>query len=352
MKKFLSLFFILSIFIVTCSWASTTSYINKIESSTVDGQTVVKVHLSESAKFVEGRLVFNNKIYLDFQDTIIREKINISINKNKVQAVRAAQNMIKPTYVSRVVFDMDALIDYDLVTSENGKLVTITFGEKVIEKQEAKKEEIKNEVVEEKKEVVDTTSRGNIDREENKKVQEKKLIVIDAGHGGKDPGAVFSSVYEKSLNLDIAKRLKKLLTAKGYEVIMTRTTDKFVELVDRAELANQKGADLFISIHNNSMPSGYSGVMTLYSTRDVNEEISSKDLANAIQTRMVKTLGTKDIGARERDNLVVLNKTTMPAVIVEVGCMSDAKELKELKKATFRQKAAKGIYEAIVLLDE
>lgn len=347
MKKILSLFFIFSIFMVTCSWASSTSYINNIESSTLNGQTVVKIYLSEPAKFAEGRLVFNNKIYLDFQNTIIRNKININVNKNKVQAVRAAQNMTKPTYVSRVVFDMEALIDYDLITSENGKLVTITFGEKIVEKQE-----VKNEVVEEKKETVDTTSRGNIEREEPKKTQEKKLIVIDAGHGGKDPGAVFSSVYEKSLNLDIAKRLKKLLTAKGYEVIMTRTTDKFVELADRAEIANQKGADLFISIHNNSMPSGYSGVMTLYSARDINEEFSSKDLATAIQTRMVKTLGTKDIGARERDNLVVLNKTTMPAVIVEVGCMSDAKELKELKKATFRQKAAKGIYEAIVLLDK
>jgi len=347
MKKFLNLFFIFSIFMVTCSWASAASYIKNIQSSNVSGQTVIKIELSEPAKFTEGRLVFNNKIYLDFQNTIIREKINVKVNNNKVQAVRAAQNMTKPTYVSRVVFDMDAMIDYNLNVSENGKLVVVTFGEKIVEKQE-----VKNEIVEEKKEAVDTTSRGNVNREENKKVQEKKLIVIDAGHGGKDPGAVFSSVYEKSLNLDIAKRLKELLTAKGYEFIMTRTTDKFVELADRAELANQKGADLFISIHNNSMPSGYSGVMTLYSTRDIDEEFSSKDLANAIQTRMVKTLGTKDIGARERDNLVVLNKTTMPAVIVEVGCMSDSKELKELKKATFRQKAAKGIYEAIVLLDK
>jgi N-acetylmuramoyl-L-alanine amidase len=311
---------------------------------------VVEIKLSEPAEFAEGKLTFNNKIFLDFKNTIIREKVNKTVKANKVQSVRAAQNMTKPTYVSRVVFDMDELTGYNLLVSEGGKVVTLTFGEKIVEKQEIKQES-KNEVKEEKKEAVDTTSRGNIDREEVKKVQEKKLIVIDAGHGGKDPGAVFSSVYEKSLNLDIAKRLKKLLTAKGYEVIMTRTTDKFVELVDRAEMANQKGADLFISIHNNSMPSGYSGVMTLYSAREINEDFSSNDLADAIQTRMLKTLGTKDIGARERDNLVVLNKTTMPAVIVEVGCMSDANELKQLKKATFRQKAAKGIYEAIVLLD-
>jgi N-acetylmuramoyl-L-alanine amidase len=99
------------------------------------------------------------------------------------------------------------------------------------------------------------------------------------------------------------------------------------------------------------MPTGYSGVMTLYSTRDANEEFSSKEFANIVQENLLKTLGTKNIGARERDNLVVLNKTTMPAVLVEVGCMSDSNELKQLKKATFRQKAAQAICDAVVSLD-
>ena len=124
-----------------------------------------------------------------------------------------------------------------------------------------------------------------------------KVIYLDAGHGGKDPGAIFSSVYEKKLNLDIAKRLRKLLQAKGYEVIMTRTTDTFIELEQRAEIANTNNVDLFISIHNNSMPTGFSGVMTLYSARDSEEEFSSKDLAEVIQKNMLITLGTKAIGA-------------------------------------------------------
>lgn len=351
MKKIIS-FLIISFIMMTFSFAEAASYIENIKHTTDGKETTVKIYLSDNAKFTEGKLVANNKIYLDFQNTIIRNKLNIVVNKNKIQTIRAAQNMVTPTYVSRVVFDMEELIDYSVYVSKNGKIVTITFTnntQNVLSNTQVKVEtvpEVKQEI-----KPVETTSRGNVDREVKEEKKEKKVIVIDAGHGGKDPGAVFSSVYEKTLNLDIAKRLKKLLQAKGYEVIMTRTTDQFVELAERANIANTKKADLFISIHNNSMPSGYSGVMTLYSARDAKEEFSSKMLAEEIQKNMLKALGTKDIGARERDNLVVLNKTTMPAVIVEVGCMSNSAELKNLKKATFRQKAAKGIYNAIVSLD-
>lgn len=348
MKKIIGLL-IMSVMLLTVSFAKTVNYIENIKTMTDGNETKVKIYLSDEAKFTEGKLVATKKIYFDFQDTIIKEKLNIAVNKNRIQAVRAAQNTVTPTYVSRVVVDMEDFIDYSVYVSKSGKIVTITFTNKVDNSITKPKEEV-SQVKEETKapEKVETTSRGSIDRE---KKEEKKVIVIDAGHGGKDPGAVFSSVYEKNLNLDIAKRLRKLLIAKGYEVIMTRTNDTFIELAERAEIANKNNADLFISIHNNSMPSGYSGVMTLYSTRDANNEFSSRDFADKVQANILKSLGTKNIGARERDNLVVLNKTTMPAVLVEVGCMSDSTELKQLKKATFRQKAAQGIYNAIISLD-
>ena len=348
MKKIIGLL-IMSVMLLTVSFAKTANYIENIKTMTDGNETKVKIYLSDEAKFTEGKLVATKKIYFDFQDTIIKEKLNIAVNKNRIQAVRAAQNTVTPTYVSRVVVDMEDFIDYSVYVSKSGKIVTVTFTNKVDNSVTKPKEEV-SQVKEETKapEKVETTSRGSIDRE---KKEEKKVIVIDAGHGGKDPGAVFSSVYEKNLNLDIAKRLRKLLIAKGYEVIMTRTNDTFIELAERAEIANKNNADLFISIHNNSMPSGYSGVMTLYSTRDANNEFSSRDFADKVQANILKSLGTKNIGARERDNLVVLNKTTMPAVLVEVGCMSDSTELKQLKKATFRQKAAQGIYNAIISLD-
>jgi len=343
------LLMIISVMLLTVSFAEAATYIENIKTVTDKNETKVKIYLSNDAKFTEGKLIANKKIYFDFQNTIIREKLNITVNKNKIQTIRAAQNTVKPTYISRVVFDMEDFVDYSVYVSKNQKIITITFTDKVTNISDKKSEE-NLEIKEEVKvlESIETTSRGGVERE---KKEEKKIIVIDAGHGGKDPGAVFSSVYEKNLNLDIAKRLRKLLVAKGYEVIMTRTNDTFVELAERANIANKNNADLFISIHNNSMPTGYSGIMTLYSTRDVNESFSSKNLADIVQANMLDSMGTKNIGARERDNLVVLNKTTMPAVLVEVGCMSDPNELKQLKKATFRQKAAQGIYNAIISLD-
>lgn len=351
MKKIIGLLIVISVMLLTVSFAEAATYIESIKTVSDKNETKVKIYLTNDTKFTEGKLIANKKIYFDFQNTIIREKLNLTVNKNKIHTIRAAQNTVKPTYISRVVFDMEDFVDYSVYVSKNGKIITITFTNKVVNISDVDKKTEENiEIKEEIKvpENVETTSRGGVDRE---KREEKKIIVIDAGHGGKDPGAVFSSVYEKNLNLDIAKRLRKLLVAKGYEVIMTRTNDTFVELTERANIANENNADLFISIHNNSMPSGYSGIMTLYSTRDVNESLSSKKIAEIVQANMLETMGTKNIGARERDNLVVLNKTTMPAVLVEVGCMSDSKELNQLKKATFRQKAAQGIYNAIISLD-
>lgn len=338
MKKILCFMMLMMLTVVGYSSAETISYIKNIDFSTNGGATVVNINLTEPATFKEGKLTFNNKIYFDFNNTITREKLEIKVNENCIQSVRAAQNMTKPSYISRVVFDMDELVEYTTSISSDGKTVKVTFGTQQKET---------TAVVEQPK-VEETTSRGNIDRVAT---EEKKLIVIDAGHGGKDPGAIFSSVNEKTLNLDIAKRLRKLLKAQGYEVVMTRTTDEFIELTERANIANTKEADLFISIHNNSMPTGFSGVMTLYSTRDADQDFTSKEFAEVVQENMVKTLGTKNIGARQRDNLVVLNKTTMPAVLVEVGCMSDASELKKLKRATFRQKAAQAICDAVVSLE-
>ena len=95
------------------------------------------------------------------------------------------------------------------------------------------------------------------------------------------------------------------------------------------------------------MPTNFKGAMTLYSPRDIQNDFSSKDLATIVQKHMEDNLGNGSIGARERTNLVVLNKTTMPAIIAEVSCMSNKNDLKLLKTARFRQAAANGLYEAI-----
>jgi len=353
MKKFILMCLCFMMFL-SFSKAEAVSYLNDIKVMQSAYNTVVNITFTEPVNFTEGQLAYNNKIYLDFSDTIIREPIQANVGTNYVSGVRSAQNAVNPEYITRVVFDMDKITAYKIQTYDN-KSINVIFEEVDNTKVTISNDNKENESIEQDTNIKEeVTSRGptirpNADEITNN--QKSKIIVVDAGHGGKDPGAIFGSIQEKSLNLDIAKRLRKLLVAEGYQVIMTRSTDEFIELTERADIANRNNADLFISVHNNSMPDNYRGTMTLYSTRDVNNEFSSKDLAETIQKNMEKSLASGSIGARERTDLVVLNKTTMPAIIAEVACMSNNQELNLLKTAQFRQAAAQGICNAILELD-
>lgn len=171
-----------------------------------------------------------------------------------------------------------------------------------------------------------------------------KTIVIDPGHGGSDPGAVYQGVYEKDLNLDIALRLKKILEDNGARVLMTRESDVYVNLYARAGMANEIKADIFISIHNNSSPNpATSGVQTLYFPTP-----EKKKLAELIQKSMVQSLNIPDLGIIERTGIVVIRETVMPSCLVEVAFMSNPKDLSLLLDENFRQKAAEGVFKGIL----
>jgi N-acetylmuramoyl-L-alanine amidase len=211
-------------------------------------------------------------------------------------------------------------------------------------------------------------------------------IVIDPGHGGKDPGTIGKSgTMEKIIVLDICQRLKKLLGANNdLEVIMTRESDIYVPVENRTVIANQKRADLFISVHANSNPSKKrSGVETFFlnfskdpsvietaalenatSTKNLSEMrsilekiaknskvIESKELANNIQKNLVLTLqkeykDVKDLGYKGGPFWVLIGVET-PSVLVEVSYLSNAKEETRLKNAQYRQYIAQGIYSGI-----
>jgi len=171
-----------------------------------------------------------------------------------------------------------------------------------------------------------------------------KLVVLDPGHGGTDPGAVFGQYYEKVYNLDIALRCEKILKSKGVNVALTRTTDKTVSLSDRVKFANDLNAYLFVSIHNNSMPSGIKGSMVLYHYTSYR----GKPFAQIMLDNLVKDLGTEKIGIQARQNTVVLRDTRMPAILAEVACMSDPGDLALLNTDSFIQKAAESIANSII----
>lgn len=171
-------------------------------------------------------------------------------------------------------------------------------------------------------------------------------VFIDAGHGGADPGAVYQGRQEKDDNLDIALEVGRLLSEAGVDVVYSRTDDRYDSPFEKAMLGNNSNADLFVSIHRNAMPTPgtTSGVETLvYSDRGLAGEVARNINANLEQVGFVNR------GVIERPNLVVLKRTRMPAVLVEVGFI-DSETDNELLDSRFDEVAAaiaNGILESI-----
>ena len=149
------------------------------------------------------------------------------------------------------------------------------------------------------------------------------LVVIDPGHGGSDPGAVYNGRQEKDDVLRLGKAVGALLEARGVDVVYTRDGDFYETPFKKAQDGNNVGADYFVSIHRNSSeyPDQYSGAEVLvYSDSGI-----KKELANNILEGMEKA-GLKNLGVDERKDLVVLRRTRMPAVLVEAGFINSDKD--------------------------
>lgn len=141
-------------------------------------------------------------------------------------------------------------------------------------------------------------------------------IVVDAGHGGSNPGAVFEGRRESDDALRLAMAVGKILESNGYDVTYTRTSDVTQSVGQKAAIANEEGADLFVSIHRNAAeyPGQYSGIQTLI----YNDSGIKKQMAENINSNL-EALGFRNAGVSVRPNLVVLNSTQMPALLVEAG---------------------------------
>ena len=169
-------------------------------------------------------------------------------------------------------------------------------------------------------------------------------IVIDAGHGGRDPGA--TSViggYEKTINLAVARKVASLLSERGFNVKMTRTSDRFVELEDRAAIANRLQADLFVSIHSDSFPESSRRGYTMYVARSASQ--ASFGAAGSIARSMSRT-GLGSHGTQTADYKVLVG-TRGPAVLVEIGYLTNRREAALLKTASFQNRIAEAIADGI-----
>lgn len=170
-------------------------------------------------------------------------------------------------------------------------------------------------------------------------------IVLDPGHGGRDPGAIGpTGLTEAEVVLDIAQRTRRLLTVDGHECLMTRCTDEYVSLETRADFANQLHADLYMSIHCNAFTNPEShGTETWY--YDGSEQ--GKVLAVSMQEELVRRLGLWNRGIKPTTTLSVLRRTKMPAVLLELAFISNPEEEAMLRLDGVRTLAAVAIYDAV-----
>ena len=212
-----------------------------------------------------------------------------------------------------------------------------------------------------------------------------RRVVLDAGHGGKDAGATRNEVIEKNITLDIGDRLRRKLEQSGFEVVVTRSDDRTIALRERAQLANDSRADIFVSIHVNSIVkyTASRGIETYYlgptndptltklaaaenigsgySMADLRRLLDgvyadarrdeSHQLATTVQQHLYSRLRAADPRLEnwgiKRAPFVVLVATDMPAILAEVGCISNPKEVKMLESETYRQEIADALFDGI-----
>ena len=154
-------------------------------------------------------------------------------------------------------------------------------------------------------------------------MSETKRVIIDAGHGGSDPGAVFEGRQEKDDALRLALAVGRILENAGVEVMYTRVTDVFDSPLEKAQMANRSGTDYLISIHRNAMPipGTASGIVSL-----VYEKGGTAELLGSNINRKLAGVGFEDLGVIERPGLILLRRSQMPAVLVEAGFIDNPQD--------------------------
>jgi len=353
-----------------------------------------KSKYNETAKLgevkVDGELV---KVFIDLKKESVLHLKPIKINFI-VDKVRFGQYK-KDT--ARIVIDLKKNVKYKIL--DRGKTLVISFKndkkkkDEIVPKEIIKVKKQKTSDKKEKENNINVTKlvlkpNSDTDRENNKKEKKKKyIIIIDAGHGGKDPGAQSKDkkIYEKDVTLKVALKLaKKLRKNKKYKVILTRKTDKFLTLDQRTDIANDNNGDIFISLHINALPNKkFYGIETFYlniaadnySKRleavenaenqkkitdlqfilaDLLKKANTKesiDLADYIQSSLIFNLRRKykrikNLGVKNAMFYVLLD-TKMPSVLVELGFISNKSELKNLTNNQYEERLADSIVKGV-----
>lgn len=180
-----------------------------------------------------------------------------------------------------------------------------------------------------------------------------RIIVVDAGHGGGAPGAVSGTYYEKNITLAIVQQIKALFDEAddaSIGVYYTRLDDSNPSLSERVTLANDLGADLFLSVHINSLKgnTGVEGVEVMYNELAPDTAFDTQDFAQICLDEEVAALGAKKRRLINGNKIYIIRNSAAPVALVEVGFMNNPNELARLVDPGYQKKAAKGLYEALL----
>ncbi len=373
MRKALILTFLIA-FSICYSEASKHTAVQGIRYSTYDSYTRVVVDINGSVEYTQNRISNPDRLFFDLKNCSLSSSIKprLVIEDGLLKSIRIAQNT--PDNV-RLVFDVNKLNKYySFMLEEPNRLVIDIYSGEQKHPSKVKSEGSR------KKSPISTP----------KRFKGVRTVVIDPGHGGKDPGAIGpGGLKEKDVTLQVSRKLGKLLEKKhNLKVVYTRKKDKFVSLNGRTHIANSKKADLFISVHvNASRKSSAKGIETYFlnwtnnkedmrvaarenkisfkkmkkvqdSTQYILQELARKNkneesmrLAHTVQNSMVRTMKKKysridDLGVKFA-MFYVLVGAEMPSILVEVSFISNKIEEKRLKTDEYKSKLAEAIAKGI-----
>lgn len=296
---------------LTISFDIGTSYVTGI--SFAKEGSYDKVIINCDAEQFNTQKVGDNKIVLDISDAVLKlpdgnKAGQIPVEGNVITAIRYSQF---DNNTVRIVADTTSKTDYSVKMIDKNIIMLVLKSEP----------------------------------------NELPLIYIDPGHGGSDPGAIgIGGLRESDVVLGIALKLNSLLTKGGFRTMMSRDSDVFVDLITRSQEANNAGADAFISIHANAFGTpNPKGTEIWYYPNGYNNDIrDNKTFAQIIHDNLIKEINTVDRGLKEGPNLSVLNKTKMPAILIETGFITNPDDAALLQDDAFQWQVAQGIYNGIV----
>ena len=330
--------------------------------------TNVVIKLSEGVEPKVSTLGEPFRIILDFYNTSLSTKDGkLSLGNIHINEVRWAMH----EDYSRIVIEASGDMPYEII-GDGTRTITVKVGDKDTTPDSTVDN---SDIGDEPEEDEDTTEETEDTEDEDIVIPafEDMVIVLDAGHGGKDVGAVakddngndivdtdgYPVLTEKDLNLYIAQKVRYFLKKSGVTVLMTRDDDTFVgtnkeNLLARCDFANQNNATLFVSIHNNSAASPKATGTEICYTEESSGKygITSKSFAQNVLPLLVDATGLTDRGLVNRPNLVVLKNTTMPAILIECAFLTCEKDRQVLMDTDKLDEISEAIAEGIVMTME